>query len=303
MGKFELILNAQLTIIVYMAFGWCIKRLQYVSDTTIKDFMHIVQQITLPCLIIYSLAKEISWQELIQARWIVFVSGGIMVGSFLLGLVLFQGVKDQPQRAVLQFGTLSSNCGSAGLSLLQSIMGDTGLLYANLYAIPSRIASWTVGVTFFLNLPIQQRIKKALLNPALIAIIMGIFLQFWHIPLPNGVWAGISTVGNCTNPISMIAIGMILAQAPKEKLFDRNILKLAAARLLMIPLLVLIVLRTISMDSITTTSAVLLSGNPSAMVTVVIAEQYGGDYTLASKCVFLTSVCSIITIIILFMAM
>lgn len=301
MSRFQIILNAQLTLIVYMVFGWCLQKFRLVSDAATGDLMRLVQWVTLPCLIVYSMTKEISLEQMAQAKWILIVSSGIMAGSYLFGTIAFQSEKDRRRGAVLRFGALASNCGSAGLSLLESVMGDVGLLYANLYALPSRIVSWSVGVSFFLDLPLRQRLKKALLNPSLMAILLGLLFQFWCPPLSDGIWSGISTVGKCTNPISMFAVGMILAQVPKKELLEWDIIKLTCLRLAVIPLVSLFILRLLRMDPMVTLSAVLLSGNPSAVVTVVMAEQYDGDRDLASKCIFVTSLCSIFTIIVLYM--
>ena len=45
---------------------------------------------------------------------------------------------------------------------------------------------------------------------------------------------------------------------------------------------------------------VLLCGSPSAVISNIIAEQYGGDHELASKCIFITTVCSVFTSVLFF---
>ena len=300
MSRFSIILNAQLTLIVYMALGWLIQRAKLVTDHAAEDLMSLVQWVTLPCLIIESLGREITLEQIFQSKDILLVSAGIMVISHLCGCIAFRNEQDLKRRAVLKLGVLSSNCGGSGLSLLQSTMGAEGVLYANLYAIPSRIASWSVGVSYFIDLPWKKRLQKALLNPSLIAIAVGILLQFWCPELMPGIWDGISKVGKCNNPISMFTVGMVLAQAPKSKTIDVGIIKLALLRLIVIPLTAFGACRLMQTSREVLVSAVLLCGSPSAVISNIIAEQYGGDHELASKCIFITTVCSVFTAVLFF---
>lgn len=301
MERFLVIFNAQLTLLAYMFTGILLIKLKIFSKNAGSDMMKLIQNVSLPCMIVYSMSKGITLQEILNASRIIVVSIVIMIFSCLAGWIAFRKIENRGVQAVLRYGVLASNCGSIGLSLLDSVLGAQGVICANLYATPSRIASWTAGISFFLNIPLKQKIKKILANPSLLAIILGFAFQLWEPPFPIGVWEGMKHLGNCTTPLAMMTVGIVLGTTPVKGLIDKNILVATILRLLLIPISVLVVMKLAGFEKYMVESAVLLSGSPSAIVTVVVADQYGGDTQIASKLIFVTSVLSIFTLVGLYM--
>ena len=120
--------------------------------------------------------------------------------------------------------------------------------------------------------------------------------MFFPIPIPLPIDTAISKMGDATAPMSMIIIGAILADIDPRTVLDKLILGASGIRLIAIPLAVLAFMRLLGMGELSTQVSVIMTGMPVASTTALLAQQYGADYTFASKCVFVSTVLSLITI-------
>jgi predicted permease len=104
-------------------------------------------------------------------------------------------------------------------------------------------------------------------------------------------------VGSTTTPLSMIVIGSMLASSDLKNIFNGFTVYYAAAiRLILIPAVVFIVLRLLGSEGMLLGIPVLVSGMPAAANTAIMAEKFDADSMFASKCIFISTLFSIITI-------
>ncbi len=86
---------------------------------------------------------------------------------------------------------------------------------------------------------------KAAVNPGLVAITIGFLLFLFSIELPYPLFRSLELVGNTASPLSMMFIGFILAEVPfKEVYTDVNAFLISLVRLLALPVLVFISLKS-----------------------------------------------------------
>ena len=74
-----------------------------------------------------------------------------------------------------------------------------------------------------------------LTHPCIIACVIGLILMLGKIKLPAGIDGAISALGNCNTAMSMVVIGMILAEIDWKQFWDPSVLRYAVHRLLVIP--------------------------------------------------------------------
>ena len=77
---------------------------------------------------------------------------------------------------------------------------------------------------------------------------------------------------------------------------DKDAFLLSAVRLLGIPVLGMIILRAVGVDTMLWQVQATLLAMPAASNTAILAEMYGRDHSFAAKCVFITTVLSLITV-------
>lgn len=218
--------------------------------------------------------------------------------SFLLGKVIYNRCPAS-ERCIMQYGTLVSNAGFAGLPLISSAYGAEALFIASIYIIPTRIFMWSAGISLFTDAPFKTKFKNVMLNPGIIAVELGLVRMLLNIELPSVINTAIKNIGGCTSAMSMIIVGAILAEVDIKTVISKNVLYLVFIRQLLLPFLVLVAMKTLGMDYLLTCVAVILTGMPVGSTTAILAQKYGADYKFGSKCVFMSTVLSLITVPIL----
>ena len=94
----------------------------------------------------------------------------------------------------------------------------------------------------------------------------------------------------------MALVGAILADVPLRGIWEPKALYLAAVRQIVLPVILLVALKGLALDPLTVGVSVTLSGMPIGSTTAILAQKYGADAEFGSKCVFISTVTSLITV-------
>ena len=139
---------------------------------------------------------------------------------------------------------------------------------------------------------------KKLLNMPLISAIVSIILYFCKIQIPEVLIKSLDYMGNVTTPVAMIILGSTIAGMPWKELFDEwRVYIFTIFKLLIIPAVVIVLLKIApEMNPLIYGSLILLSATPVATNTTMLAIEYDGDRTLASKGIFFTTLLCMLTI-------
>ena len=176
------------------------------------------------------------------------------------------------------------------------MFGSIGLTLASVYLIPQRVMMWSEGITVFTEAPSKRTLlKKVLTHPCILACLIGLVLMLTGLRPPEFAVDVISAVGDCNTAVSMMVIGMILADADPRTLIDKDILFYTVLRLLFIPLLVWIPCRLVHMDRLVMGVSVLLAAMPAGATTTILAAKYDGDAEFAVKLVVFSTAASLFT--------
>ncbi len=297
------IFNQVLILFIIMLIGFIAKKRNIINDTVSKKLSELLLKITSPLLVISSFQVDFT-QEIMQNVLIVLIfSIAAHIVSILLGQILFKRSSTETKK-IMKFSAIYSNCGYMGFPLLESIFGKTGVLYGSVYVAAFNVFLWTNGIMIFSNRKKLDRhtIKKALLNPGIVSVIIGILLFTFSLKLPAPAAKAIELVGSMTVPLSMLIIGATIAGCEFKKLLKGWELYYAAAvRLILIPVLAFVVLKLLGLSDMLLKVCVLLVAMPAAATTAIFAELFDGDSIFASRVVVLSTLASILTIPLLMM--
>ena len=299
MNVFERMLNTQALMFIYVVTGIIMARTKILKHEGRSSFIKLLLDITLPCMILHSFEVDVGMSELIAAGEIIIISSGCSLIAWLTGKIFWR--KAAPNRkAVLEFATMFSNAGNAGLPIVASVFGTTGVFYTSFYLLPIRILIWTLGLSLFVEgTNFKEKIKILLKTPSLDVVFIGLALMFLPIKLPAALSTAIKNIGDMTGPLSMMIIGAALGEANLRDAFDVDAFKLTLVRLVVQPLIFLFLLRALGVQDILWQVTVTLTAMPAAANTEIIAEMYGKDYAFAARCVVVSTVISLVSVPIL----
>lgn len=295
MSAFLTMARLQSLLLLYLLVGVYARKRSIITPVIRQGLVGFLVRVTLPCMVFESFRQEITAQQLISLCQLLLVSFGVCLFSIVLGKLLFRS-RPPARQGVLRYGTLISNSGFAGLPVVHHAYGDLGLLYGAIFVIPNRIFMWSAGISLFTQAELKNRVKNVLTNPGIIAVVLGVTRMLLRIPLPGLLDDAISNVGSCTTVLAMVVVGAILADIPVKTVFDKDVFLLAFVRLLYIPVTLLFFMRIIGSEPLSTAVGVTMTAMPVGSTSALLAEKYGGDSELASKCVFVSTLLSMLTV-------
>lgn len=295
MDSFFKMVDVQTVLFIYMAVGFGCRKAGIFNDVARDKLTDFVVFVTLPCMIFESFNMAFSLESLKQGALALLIAVGMSCVALLLGKVLYNRFPYE-EKSILQYGTLVSNSGFAGLPVVSGAYGDEGLFLGSLFIIPTRILMWSAGISLFTRADAKQAVKKVLLNPGIIAVEVGLVRMLFQIPLPHFVDTAVDNLGGCTSPMAMALVGAILVDVPLKTVFDLKSFYLVAVRQFLLPGICLAALRLLHVDPLTIGVSVVITGMPIGSTTAILAQKYVADAKFASKCVFISTLTSLVTV-------
>jgi len=217
-------LDLQIELFLLIGIGIILKKARVVDASAKNILTDLIITLILPCNIIASFCIPLKSNFLEIGFQMLALSVVLQLVCILVSNTCYNQI-DKKKRAVLQYATVCSNAGFLGNPISEGLYGATGLLYASIYLIPQRIIMWSAGISYFTKAPSRLAVfKKLLKHPCIIAVEIGIVLMLTQVELPNPLFKTITAVGNCTTAVTMIMIGLILAESQLKDIFSKLIL-------------------------------------------------------------------------------
>ena len=288
-------LNMQMMMFLLVLIGFLIRKQNIVETEGRKNMVDLCLYVTLPFNILNSFFVDWKWEMLISCGVILLLSVGYNAVSVFLSSVLFKKAP-QDRKKTLRYGTIVSNGGFLGNPIIEGVYGTSGLFYASIFMIPVRIVMWSVGISVFLKGKRENILKKVLTHPCIIAVYVGAILMGTGVVLPEFLMKTISGLSSCNTPLSMMLVGMMLAEMNPRGLIDRTMLFYTGVRLIVIPGVVFLLTMFLDIDPLLRGIAVIIAGMPAPITTALLSAKYDGDETYATGMIFVTTIVSLITL-------
>lgn len=294
-----LLLQQMIVLFVLMLIGFFVSKKGYISDATFKQMSWLVVYVACPAMVIsgsVNSGKMMEGQELFAAMGLTLAIYAVLI---LLGLItpFILGVPKE-DRGVYKVMMIFSNIGFMGFPLIGSLYGAEALLYAALFQIPFNVLIYTYGI-LVLKKKTDDNKKldlKKIFNIGVICCIISIVIALFQIETPDFVKTIVSNLSNLTAPLSMMVIGASLTKIRFKDLFtDIRLLLFCGLKLIVIPVVMLFVLKQFIDNTMVLGVCMVILSTPVASMTAMLAQQYDGNYPLASKGVAVSTILSVLT--------
>ena len=292
------LLTLQLTIFILVAVGFLMKKIHIIGPQGQKNINDLVIYLILPCNILHAFTQSAADGDFTNYLEILLISIGIQVFCVIYGKLMFRGEAEGRYKC-LQYGTICSNAGFLGNPIAEGIYGMEGLVLASVYLIPQRIMMWSSGLAVFSGSSDKiKTLKKVVTHPCILACVLGMIMMVTGAQLPPGLDGAVTSVGNCNTAMSMMVIGMILADIDPKEFWDWTVVKYTVQRLIVIPAVVYIVCTVLPLHlpKMVLGISVILAGMPAGATTSILAEKYDSDPAFATKMVIFSTLLSLPTI-------
>lgn len=282
-------------LVLIMLLGYLCARIGITGPEFNQRVTPLMVKVLLPATILNSVLSvpDFSGRELLDYILVmtVMVALQMLPAWFLPRLMRTRSEDVGATRLVTAFG----NVGFVGLPVVAAIFGDEMVFSASLCNIPFNLALYSCSAAQLS--PDGGRVRwQDVLNAPVIATLLSVVLLLSRVHVPGVLADTISSVSGVTIPLSMLVIGTSLGGiSVRSVLTDWRVYVVSAVRLLVCPLLTWLVLRPFAAGALLGIS-VLMAACPSAMLVTALCLQYGRSDAFASKCIFLSTVLSAVTI-------
>ena len=295
---------SQIMVLFFMIIAGFIARKTSVFDQeSVKVLSRMLMNISLPALVISAMQFPFDAEVLSSSIQIMIISVCAYIGIIAVSYAYYKLINETEQRKdVIQFSIIFSNVTFMGFPVVNVLYGEMGVFFAALYNMPFNLVLLTLGVVIMSRSTRDQSkagmsIRRALLSPGIIALVLGFSFFIFSIRLPEPLYQSLDMLGATTTPLAMLVIGALLGEvSPKSILGDKSLYLLTVTRLILMPLLAYIPLRLLGVEGMMLGIPVIIIAMPVGAVTGAFASLYNSDEYLASKAVFMTTLLSMITI-------
>ena len=282
-------------LFVMIAVGFACTKAGMLTHKGIAEITAFLLRIVTPCLIVSSFLSADSGVELPVLGFSVLTAVLAHLLAVLLSLLTFR--KSEPDRQkTLRFAVIFSNTGFMGMPLVQSVVGDSGVVYASVYIAVFNLFCWTYGYSMMSGGK-RASLKTALLNPGVIGLAVGVPIYLLKISLPELILQPVQGFAALNTPLAMVVVGSHIAAIEWKSMFtDWQVYAASALRLIVAPLLFLGAILVLRPSYPLFVGNVIQAAAPVAANAVLFSVQFGRDARLASKVVALSTLLSIITL-------
>ncbi|MBD3347537.1 MAG: hypothetical protein GF401_20970 [Chitinivibrionales bacterium] len=315
------VLEVTIMLLLVILAGLLLRKKKLLDDCSTERLSVFVVDITFPALVFTSMLRTVDPQVLSRS-WYLPLTGMVIfilgMGLGYLAAPLFKATGG-PGRGSLAFAVGTPNWLFIPLPIAIALYGNQGQNIVLLVNVGALLIFWSVGVWIVRGGdPGSISLRRILLNPGLLATILGILialafpmtrtLEEADVTTIGFVPAALSVIvqamafiGDITVPLSMIVTGSLLAESGTRGAWNIRIILISAIRLLVIPAIVLLLIRLADLIGIHIPTAVgmtiiIISAMPVAITCSIVADKNDGDVELVSHTIFISTIASVVTV-------
>ena len=277
------------------------QRKNIITEEINKGLVNILIQIALPFMVLSSFLY--TFDNTIKENVVktIYYSLGAYLLMGVVSYLLLWPVKND-KKIILHFANVFVNTGYVGFPILNAMYGPEGVVYGSIFNIFFVLFVWTYGIILFKGRltvsELMQELKKALLNPSILAVCVGFLIMFLNIKIPGMIISASRGIGNLTGPLSMMIIGCILSKVKiKIYLRDWTVYYGAMIKLIIIPMIIYLAALLMGTSSIAINTVIIMTALPASAMTSILADAFDKEKEYAAFVVSITTLLSLFTIL------
>lgn len=282
-----------------MVVGYAAARTKKVGPDFAKSAAWLTLNVFMTGTIINSAVSnvpELSGKETVNMMVVLFVT---LILMYVVAVLAAKLLRQDREHEGLSFALMAVvNNMFIGLPVVQELCGSQAVLYVSMSCLPYNILLYTYGVWRIRSGSGKFSFKlRDMLSMPLIATVIAFVLFIFRLPVPKIGRELLSALAAGTMPLSMLVVGTSLGAVNLLDAFKGwRTYVLAAVRLLICPVIVWLVIRGMTDNSMLLTSAVITAASPSGIIVTALSINYGKDAVYTSKNILANTALSMATI-------
>lgn len=302
-----IVLQRMLMLFFMMLVGYVCYKIRWLDDNAYGKLSKIVVNIMNPLLIINGVLNK----DMDGAQDKILMNILLMLLYFVILIVLsFPVAKilktEKSEGYLYRLMMIFSNVGFMGIPVITGLYGESCTIYIAFYILGYNLLLYTYGI-FLVSKSVQAENKehsrgssvqwKKILNSGVIACLISIMIFAGNITVGDAVVSFVSYMGNSAVPLSMILIGVSIAQQKERGIWgDVKMYVFLVMRLVLLPVFITLIVRNLEIDKQLMGVFCLMFAMPVGSIVVLLATDQNADDKLCTKGSVLSTLFSVITI-------
>jgi hypothetical protein len=291
-------------IYLVIALGFLGGRLGLFSRPEMRALGKFVVNFALPALLFNALSQR-PVNEIFDAGYVgAYATASLVILVCGFGVARYARRKDVAYSALFGMGMSFSNSGFVGYPIVLQWLGPPAaialalcMMVENLLMLPFTLAMAESGGAHgdTWRVALAKSLGRMLMNPMIVAILLGFAIALAGVPLPDWISRAISLFAAASTAVALFVIGGSLVGLEVKGLLG-DVAIVAVGKLLLHPLLVFAVLLVVSpIDVKMRAAAVAYASAPMLSIYPILAQKYGHEGFCAAA-LLATTILSFVTI-------
>lgn len=309
-----IVLQQMAMIFILIGIGMLLYKKKMLSEPTSKQLSGIIVNVTNPAILICSAFQDepkVSVKSLGSALGIYLLIYMVLIAaSFLIPRIL--KVPNQHHYSY-QMLTIFGNVGFIGIPLASAVLGTQSLIFVSIYNLIFNVLIYTFGISLLQKAEARQtaaplssgcpkagsaseRLKK-LVNAGTISAAATILFYLGNFPVPKIVPSTLSYMGQATTLLSMLVLGVSVAQMSLKDIFSHpKLYGFTLIRQILLPIACILLFRPFVQDTLILNTMALMLAVPAGNMPLMLSKQLHVETGTISQGIILTTVLSLVTI-------
>lgn len=308
MEEFMIMLRNVLMFVALAIPGFILVKAKLLKPEQSGVLSKLLMYLALPFMIFSGVVKNLTFDgdSLLMLGVVALIGIVVVLGMFFVSTPLVAMEKNQKTKGMMRFCAVFANNGFLGIPLAVAVFGSDSPVFTVLIVlnIINNVLMYTLGAYLATGDKKNISVKKAFLNPVLVAFVLGCICNLL------GVAKAVPEVGkfsdhfsNIVTPISMTIIGMKLGAISFKTLFSsKKLYYVSFLKLVLFPVVITAAMLALKAVPLNIPVKEIILGvfvafsMPTAGLAATFADEFGGDTENAVIFTLGTTVLSVITI-------
>ncbi len=296
-----------IVIFVMILIGVYLYKKKHLSNVSSKDLSWLIVNVTNPITLLCSALSE---EEKVSVGdlGIAFLSFASMYAiliplAYLIPMLLNV---DRDRRYAYRMLAIFGNVGFIGIPFASAVLGPKSLIFVSICCLVFNMIIYTYGAASLKAVAKEQHpdedredvfSAKDIINSGTVMAVITIVVYLLDIKMPDMIDSTLNYIANCTTFLSMIVLGVSVAQMVPKEVFTRwRLYVFVILRQILVPVLFIFVMKMFITNELILKTIAVMAAMPAANMPLMMAKQYGVKEDMISAGIILTTLTSIITI-------
>ena len=298
-----------LSIVLIIALGFYLRNKGWFADSFAGNISKLIMNIALPASIFVSVLTYLTRDKLMAlSDGLIYGALSIVFGYFIAWLMVKVLKVRRGRRGVFINTIVNANTIFIGLPLNIALFGEASMPYFLVYYVLNTVSTWAFGALLIAHDSTEPRQAheqkfnwKKLLPAPLVGFLVALVFLLADIQVPSFVHSTLDYIGSIVTPLSLIYIGITLADAGLKSIrFDKDTIAALLGKFVLAPLIMVALIAAghsiLPLPSLEAKTLIVQSSVSALAVLPILANEAKGDVRFATNVVTTSTILFMIVV-------